>query len=52
VETKGLLAGLRFTRGGDALLLRQGSGVETGLKYLAGKKDCLVVKSGEGYCRD
>ena len=44
--------GIRFVRNDQVLLLRQGSGAETGLKYLADKKDCLVVKSGEGYCRD
>jgi hypothetical protein len=27
------------------------NGDATGLKYLAGKTDCLTVKSGEGYCR-
>ncbi len=44
--------GIRFTRGTEELSLRRGSGEETGLKYLAGKKDCLIVKQGEGYCRD
>jgi hypothetical protein len=44
--------GIKFKRGGEDLSLRRGSGDETGLKYLAGKKDCLIVKPGEGYCRD
>ncbi|HMO75917.1 MAG TPA: hypothetical protein PKD48_11305 [Sphingopyxis sp.] len=44
--------GIRFTRGGEQLTLRRGNGDETGLKHLAGKQDCLVVKDGEGYCRD
>jgi hypothetical protein len=43
--------GLRFTRGGETLLLRPSDGDATGLKWLAGKRDCLTVKSGEGYCR-
>lgn len=43
--------GLRFTRGGEQMLLRPSDGDATGLKWLAGKKDCLTVKSGEGYCR-
>ncbi|WP_019515631.1 hypothetical protein [Sphingomonas sp. Mn802worker] len=43
--------GLRFTRGGETLLLRPSDGDATGLKWLAGKKNCLTVKSGEGYCR-
>lgn len=44
-------AGLRFTRNGETLLLRPSDGDATGLKWLAGKKDCLTVRSGEGYCR-
>jgi hypothetical protein len=43
--------GLRFTRNGKTLLLRPSDGNATGLKWLAGKKDCLTVTSGEGYCR-
>lgn len=43
--------GLRFTRDGEQMLLRPSDGDATGLKWLAGKKDCLTVKSGEGYCR-
>ena len=43
--------GLRFTRGGEALVARRTDGGATGLKWLAGKKDCLTVKPGEGYCR-
>ena len=44
--------GIAFTRSGEQLVLRQSDGNATGLKYLAGKYDCLMVKSGEGYCRD
>lgn len=44
--------GIKFKRGAEELSLRRGSGDETGLKYLAGKKECLIVKDGEGYCRD
>ncbi|MBA3941176.1 MAG: hypothetical protein C0520_08200 [Sphingopyxis sp.] len=44
--------GIKFRRGNQQLSLRRGSGDETGLKYLAGKKECLIVKDGEGYCRD
>jgi hypothetical protein len=28
------------------------NGDETGMKWLAGKTDCLTVKPGEGYCLD
>ena len=44
--------GISFKRGDEMLTLKQATGDETGLKYLAGKKNCLMVKSGEGFCRD
>lgn len=44
--------GIKFKRGTEELSLRRGNGDETGLKYLAGKKECLIVKEGEGYCRN
>lgn len=44
--------GLRFMRDGIAESAVHTTGDATGLKYLAGKQDCLTVKAGEGYCRD
>src|SRR3546814_745010 len=44
--------GIQFKRGTEQLSLHRGNGDETGLKYLAGKQECLIVKTGEGYCRD
>lgn len=44
--------GVRFTRNGVTETARRTNGDATGLKYLAGKADCLTVKPGEGYCRD
>ncbi|HET6538081.1 MAG TPA: hypothetical protein VFG34_08190 [Sphingopyxis sp.] len=44
--------GIQFQRAGQQHLLRRATGQETGLKYLADKKDCLIVQQGEGYCRD
>ena len=44
--------GVSFKRGDEMLMLKQATGDQTGLKYLAGKKNCLMVKSGEGFCRD
>jgi hypothetical protein len=44
--------GIAFEREGAKELLRPSDGAATGLKYLDGKKDCLTVKAGEGYCRD
>lgn len=43
--------GIALTRGNERITLRPGSGDDTGMKWLAGKKDCIVVKDGEGYCR-
>lgn len=43
--------GIAFERGGKPLLLKAATGDATGLKYLAGKTDCLMVAPGEGYCR-
>ena len=43
---------LEFERDGVRETLRAGDGAATGMKWLAGRKDCLVVKAGEGYCRD
>lgn len=44
--------GLAFNRPDGAKELVASDGDATGLKYLAGKKDCLTVAPGEGYCRD
>lgn len=41
-----------FERGGKSMTLRPTTGEATGLKHLAGKKHCLTVATGEGYCRD
>ena len=43
---------LQFDRDGVTETLHAGDGKATGMKWLAGKHDCLVVKPGEGYCRD
>ncbi len=43
--------GIAFERDGTRETLRATDGAATGLKYLAGKRDCLTVKTGEGYCR-
>lgn len=42
---------LVFVRDGTIETIRTGSGTDTGMKWLADKRDCLVVKTGEGYCR-
>lgn len=43
---------LEFERDGVRESARASNGAETGMKWLGEKKDCLTVKTGEGYCRD
>ena len=50
---EGVAAGdrIEFKRDGNTELIRAGSGKETGMKWLVDKKDCLIIKEGEGFCR-
>ncbi|HEX2613130.1 MAG TPA: hypothetical protein VHO02_06030 [Fibrobacteria bacterium] len=41
-----------FTRDGLQEQIQATDGNGTGMKWLAGKSECLTVKPGEGYCRD
>lgn len=50
-EGVGTAEGIAFVRPDGNQVLRASTGDDTGLKYLAGKTDCLKVKDGEGYCR-
>jgi hypothetical protein len=43
---------IHFERDGVRESIRATDGAGTGMKWLAGKSDCLVVRPGEGYCRD
>jgi hypothetical protein len=43
---------IQFERDGVQETLRPTNGDETGMKWLAGKTNCLTVRPGEGYCRD
>ncbi|WAC48374.1 hypothetical protein OVA03_00105 [Asticcacaulis sp. SL142] len=43
--------GLAFTRDGAEYIIRAGNGSDTGMKWLADKTNCLIVMTGEGYCR-
>lgn len=36
----------------QARTIQAGTGEQTGLKYLAGKTNCLWIASGRGFCRD
>ena len=44
--------GIEFNRDGKTESIRAGSGKETGMKWLLEKKDCLIIKVGEGFCRE
>jgi hypothetical protein len=44
--------GIAFTRNGQTETIHAGTGEQTGMKWLAGKRNCLVIRYGEGYCRD
>jgi hypothetical protein len=44
--------GIEFERDGTTELLKHTNGDDTGMKWLAGKTNCLTVRPGEGYCRD
>lgn len=43
---------ISFERDGVVEIIRAGNGIDTGMKWLVDKHDCLIVRSGEGYCRD
>jgi len=43
---------IEFQRDGTNESLKSSNGDETGMKWLAGKADCLTIKPGEGFCRD
>ena len=51
-EGQATAEGIRFNRGDGPQLLSAGDGEATGMKWLLEKEDCLVVATGEGYCRD
>lgn len=42
---------IEFERDGLKESLRAADGPSTGMKWLADKSDCLMVRAGEGYCR-
>lgn len=44
--------GLSFTRDGSIEIIHHGNGRQAGMKWLMEKKNCLIVKPGEGFCRD
>jgi hypothetical protein len=43
---------LSFERDGVRESLHATDGAGTGMKWLAEKRNCIAIKSGEGFCRD
>lgn len=43
---------IAFTRDGTEEFLRATNGLDTGMKWLSDKTQCLTIRSGEGFCRD
>jgi hypothetical protein len=43
---------IHFSRDGTDETMRAADGAATGMKWLSEKKQCVVVRAGEGYCRD
>lgn len=44
--------GIAFERDGSMETIRATDGAGTGMKWLTGKRDCLMIREGEGFCRD
>lgn len=51
---EGIPAGdrIQFERNGKTESVHAGNGKKTGMKWLLDKKNCLMVKLGEGFCRE
>jgi hypothetical protein len=43
---------IQFERNGKKESVRATIGMDTGMKWLRDKSDCLTIRPGEGYCRD
>ena len=43
---------IEFQRNGKTEYIHAGNGRETGMKWLLDKSNCLIIKTGEGFCRD
>ncbi|MFD0724987.1 hypothetical protein [Lysobacter brunescens] len=41
-----------FNRDGVEESMRQTNGLDTGMKWLSEKTQCLTIRTGEGFCRD
>jgi hypothetical protein len=43
---------IRFVRSGKVEFITAGDGQAAGMKWLLDKKHCLLIRKGEGWCRD
>jgi len=43
---------IEFQRNGKTEYIHAGNGRDTGMKWLLDKSHCLIIKTGEGFCRD
>ena len=43
---------IEFQRNGKTESIHEGSGANTGMKWLLEKKYCLIIRTGEGFCRE
>jgi hypothetical protein len=43
---------IEFQRNGKIETIRAGNGHDTGMKWLQDKTNCLIIQTGEGFCRD
>lgn len=50
----GISAGdrIEFQRNGRTESIHAGDGRETGMKWLLDKNSCLIIRTGEGFCRN
>lgn len=51
-DGKGVGDTVEFVRDGKTMTIRPTNGAGTGMKWLAKRKDCVVIEPGEGFCRD
>lgn len=51
VEGMAHLDTIVFERDGEQHVLRAGTGAQSGMKWLADKRQCLIVGTAEAYCR-
>lgn len=51
-EGKSIDHRIRFMRNDREAYIQATDGAGTGMKWLAEKQNCLIIRAGEGFCRD